>query len=66
MKSQFPDHMDLLCRKGFYPYAWVDDISKFRLCRTSTQGGVVYLLEWSYAKQVDLSLLQLNQDTQRA
>ena len=28
MKSIYPDHYELLCRKGFYPYEWVDDISK--------------------------------------
>ena len=28
MKRQFPEHMDLLCRKGFYPYEWVDGIEK--------------------------------------
>ena len=26
MKSQFPDHMDLLCMKGIYPYGWMDGI----------------------------------------
>ena len=28
MKSVYPEHYELLCRKGFYPYEWVDDISK--------------------------------------
>ena len=27
MKSEFKEHMDLLCRKGFYPYEFVDDIN---------------------------------------
>ncbi len=29
MKKEFPDHMDLLCRKGFYPYEWFDNNDKF-------------------------------------
>jgi hypothetical protein len=29
MKSVVPDHLDLLCRKGFYPYEWFDDNDKF-------------------------------------
>ena len=28
MRKQFGDHMDILCRKGFYPYEWVDSIDK--------------------------------------
>ena len=28
MKEIFPDHYDILCQKGYYPYEWVDDISK--------------------------------------
>jgi hypothetical protein len=28
-KKEFGDNTDLLCRKGFYPYEWFDDISKF-------------------------------------
>ena len=28
MKENFPDHYDILCQKGYYPYEWVDDISK--------------------------------------
>ena len=28
MKERFPEHIDLLCRKGFYPYEWVDRIEK--------------------------------------
>ena len=28
MKRQFSEHMDLLCRKGFYPYEWVGGIEK--------------------------------------
>jgi hypothetical protein len=28
MKQYFGDHMDALCRKGMYPYEWMDDISK--------------------------------------
>ena len=28
MKQYFGDHMDALCRKGFYPYECMDDISK--------------------------------------
>jgi len=26
MRNKFPEHMELLCRKGFYSYEWVDDI----------------------------------------
>ena len=29
MKKYFPDHLDLLCRKGFYPYEWFDNNDKF-------------------------------------
>ena len=29
MKSVFPDHIDSLCRKGFYPYEWFDNNNKF-------------------------------------
>ena len=28
MKQYFGDHTDALCRKGMYPYEWMDDISK--------------------------------------
>ena len=28
MTKNEKDHMDLLCRKGFYPYEWVDRIKK--------------------------------------
>ena len=28
MRKQFGYHMDILCRKGFYPYEWVDSIDK--------------------------------------
>ena len=28
-KNEFGDNTDLLCRKGFFPYEWFDDISKF-------------------------------------
>jgi hypothetical protein len=28
LKSIYPEHYELLCQKGFYPYEWVDDISK--------------------------------------
>ena len=29
MKREFPDHMEMLCKKGHYPYEWVDHESKF-------------------------------------
>ena len=29
MKKYFPEHMDILCRKGFYPYEWFDNVDKF-------------------------------------
>ena len=28
MKQHFENHMDILCRKGFYPYEWVNNIDK--------------------------------------
>ena len=28
MKSEFPEHYEILCQKGVYPYEFVDDISK--------------------------------------
>jgi hypothetical protein len=30
MKREFPNHLDLLCRKGIYPYTWFDDTKKFK------------------------------------
>ena len=29
MKEEFKDNIDLLCKKGTYPYEWVDDEKKF-------------------------------------
>jgi len=29
MKDSFGEHMELICRKGIYPYEWFDDIEKF-------------------------------------
>ena len=28
MKRYYADNLELLCQKGYYPYEWVDDISK--------------------------------------
>ncbi|MFM7987081.1 MAG: hypothetical protein ACKPKO_48000 [Candidatus Fonsibacter sp.] len=28
MRNYVPEHMELLCRNGFYLYEWVDDIEK--------------------------------------
>ena len=28
VKKEYPEHFELLCRKGYYPYEWVDDIKK--------------------------------------
>ena len=28
IKNMYPDHYEFLCKKGFYPYEWVDDINK--------------------------------------
>jgi hypothetical protein len=28
MKREYPEHYKMLCRKGFYPYEWVDDSEK--------------------------------------
>jgi hypothetical protein len=30
MKEHFGEHMDLLCRKGFYPYEFIDGIQKLK------------------------------------
>ena len=30
MKRLYNKHMDLLCQKGYYPYEWMDDISKMK------------------------------------
>ena len=29
MKKELPEHIEKLCRKGFYPYAWFDNNEKF-------------------------------------
>ncbi len=29
LKPQFPDHHEILCQKGFYPYEWFDNVNKF-------------------------------------
>ena len=28
MQQNYPQHMELLCQKGYYPYEWVNDIKK--------------------------------------
>jgi hypothetical protein len=28
MQQHYPQHIELLCQKGDYPYAWVNDIKK--------------------------------------
>jgi hypothetical protein len=30
MRREFPEHMELLCKKGHYPYAWVDSPEKMK------------------------------------
>ena len=30
MKNAFNDDLELMCRKGIYPYEWVDDIEKLQ------------------------------------
>jgi hypothetical protein len=30
MKSVYPNHYNLLCQKGHYPYEWVDNIDKLQ------------------------------------
>ena len=30
MRREFPDHIDLLCKKGHYPYEWVDSHEKLQ------------------------------------
>ena len=27
MKTEFPEHYEMLCQTGFYPYEWLDDIN---------------------------------------
>ena len=29
MRSVFPDQLEMLCQKGFYPYEWFDNVKKF-------------------------------------
>ena len=29
MKNEYNNEIELLCRKGFYPYEWFDDVEKF-------------------------------------
>ena len=29
MKTEYNNEMELLCRKGFYPYEWFDNVDKF-------------------------------------
>ena len=29
MKSAFGEHIELMCRKGIYPYEWMDNVDKF-------------------------------------
>jgi hypothetical protein len=29
MKEYYNDNMNIMCRKGAYPYEWFDDVSKF-------------------------------------
>lgn len=29
MKSAFGKHIELMCRKGIYPYEWFDNVDKF-------------------------------------
>ena len=28
MRKYYPEHMDILCRKNFYPYEYIDNDSK--------------------------------------
>ena len=28
MKQNYPEHMELLCQKGYYPYEWVNGVDK--------------------------------------
>ena len=39
MKQYYNDHMDLLCKKGIYPYEWIDNIDKlpFLLLQRGTE-----------------------------
>jgi hypothetical protein len=30
MRREFPEHMELLCKKGHYPYSWVDSVEKLK------------------------------------
>ena len=28
MRTKYPEHYEMLCQKGIYPYDWVDNIKK--------------------------------------
>ena len=36
MIVNFNEHIDILCKKGFYPYEWADDINR-KSCRITTE-----------------------------
>ena len=43
MKQYFKEDMDILCRKGFYPYEFVDSDDKLKLFRATTK--IIFLFK---------------------
>ena len=37
MKQNYPEHMELLCQKGYYPYEWVNGVDKLDHKRLTTK-----------------------------
>ena len=61
MKREFPEHYEMLSRKGVYPYEWMDDIDKMNYegfppieaFRSSLKGGeTVSEEEYNWGKHV--------------
>jgi len=61
MKKEFPEHYEMLSRKGVYPYEWIDDIDKMNYegfppieaFRSSLKGGAtVSEEEYNWGKHV--------------
>jgi hypothetical protein len=42
MNSIYGDHMELLCRKGFYPYEYIDNETKLDEIGLPPQIGVLF------------------------
>jgi hypothetical protein len=41
MQKAFGEHMDLLCRKGLFPYAWVGGIEKLLDFGSQIESGLL-------------------------